>query len=80
MKIDYLEALVTAVIAIIIIDSEGVIKMINQAACTLFGYMKNELLNKNIKILMPEKTSNLHSSYLKQYLETKQTHDINEGS
>jgi PAS domain S-box-containing protein len=46
MKIDYLEALVTAVIAIIIIDSEGVIKMINQAACTLFGYMKNELLNK----------------------------------
>ena len=43
-----------AVEGIVTIDSKGTIETVNDAAKTLFGYSRDELVGKNVKMLMPE--------------------------
>lgn len=59
-----------AVDGIIVIDKEGTILVVNPAATTLFGYEKNEVLGRNVKMFMPRADRNQHDSYLRRYLET----------
>lgn len=59
-----------AIDGIIIIDHLGIIKEINPAALKLFAYRKNELIGKNIAMLMAGKHHQKHDGYLKNYLET----------
>ena len=59
-----------AVDAIIIIDSRGTILRFNQAAQQMFEYRTEEVLGKNVKLLMPENRSSRHDGYIKRYLET----------
>lgn len=66
----------TATDAIISIDSSGSIVSCNKATLQLFGYQENELLGKNISILMPEPYQSKHDSYIQNYLKTKQKHII----
>lgn len=56
--------------AIITIDEQGVIDTINPAAEKLFGYATQELLGKNISMLMPEPDRNNHNEYIARYLQT----------
>lgn len=68
---DTLKAVIkTAVDGIIIIDSRGRIQMANEAAQRLFGYELEELLNQNIKMLMPEPHQSQHDTYLDNYQRT----------
>ena len=60
----------TAVDAIISIESNGNIRDFNPAAEKMFGYQKDEVLGKNIKLLMPEPYQSEHDNYLKNYLTT----------
>lgn len=60
----------TATDGIIIIDQRGTILRVNGAVARLFGYHQEELLNRNIKILMPEKYGAHHDGYLEQYHRT----------
>ncbi len=63
-----LEAVIkTAVDGIIIIDEQGVIQLINQAALSLFGYEREALIGQNIKMLMPEPHHSRHDEYLHRY-------------
>lgn len=55
---------------IIIIDSQGIIENLNPAACQLFGYESNELVGRNVKILMPKEYSVLHDGFIEHYLKT----------
>ena len=49
-----LEAILsTAVNAIVTIDSSAVIESINPATTALFGYSEDELIGRNVKLLMP---------------------------
>ncbi len=57
--------------AVVTIDQHGIIEFFNKAAEDLFGYDRNEVLNKNVKILMPSVHSNHHDNYIKRYIETK---------
>jgi PAS domain S-box-containing protein len=67
-----LEAILeTAIDAIITINSNGNIETFNPAAEKLFGYSVEEILGKNINILMPEPYSSEHDSYLKNYEKTR---------
>jgi two-component system sensor kinase FixL len=60
----------TALDGILTIDESGSIESINRAGATIFGYTENELLGKNISLLMtaPHKTN--HQDYIENYLKS----------
>lgn len=55
---------------IITINARGIVTSFNPAAEKMFGYKHDEVIGKNIKILMPEPHSQHHDGYLKDYLKT----------
>lgn len=60
----------TMVDGVVTIDHRGRISGINQATENLFGYGREEILGRNVSILMPEPHASAHDSYLQRYLET----------
>lgn len=65
--------------AIISIDEHGVIELFNSSAAKMFGYAAEELIGKNIKILMPKPFCDDHDRYLKHYRQTGQRKVIGIG-
>jgi PAS domain S-box-containing protein len=66
-----LEAILnSAVAAIITIDTLGIIQTINPATERLFGYKAEELLGRNVRILMPSPYHEEHDAYLTSYVKT----------
>jgi PAS domain S-box-containing protein len=55
---------------IIVIDAMGRIEAFNRGAQELFGYPEEEVLGRNVSILMPSPHHEQHDSYLEQYLRT----------
>jgi PAS domain S-box-containing protein len=53
---------------IITIDKKGIISSFNYSAEKLFGYQSEDILNKNIKILMPKSIALEHDLYLEKYI------------
>ncbi|MCG8328947.1 MAG: PAS domain-containing sensor histidine kinase [Chitinophagales bacterium] len=60
----------TAVDGIIIINSRGIINMVNQAAIKLFGYSEEEMLGQNVSLLMPSPHREDHDAYIDNYHKT----------
>lgn len=54
--------------AIIVIDEHGLIEDCNPAAEHFFGYTRQELTGKNLKMLMPNPHRDAHDGYLARYL------------
>jgi len=59
-----------AVDGIIVIDKLGTIRVVNPAVTRLFGYEREELLGRNVKVLMPKPDRDQHDDYIRRYQET----------
>ena len=55
---------------IIVIDAKGRIEAFNRGAQDLFGYHEDEVLGRNVSILMPPPHQKQHDTYLERYLAT----------
>jgi two-component system, NtrC family, sensor kinase len=61
---------ISAVHAIVVIDKQGTVCAVNPAAERLFDYSAEELVDENVRILMPEPYRSEHDGYLRHYLQT----------
>jgi two-component system, LuxR family, sensor kinase FixL len=61
----------TAVDGVILIDARGVVVMFNPACEKLFGYSADEVIGKNVKMLMPEPYRHEHDRYIANYRDTR---------
>ncbi|WP_429398665.1 PAS domain-containing sensor histidine kinase [Mucilaginibacter lappiensis] len=68
-----------AIDGIITIDARGNIESINPAACKLFQYSPEEVIGKNVSVLMPPPDKQQHDEYLNRYQRTGHAHIIGIG-
>lgn len=69
------EARLTAIVdntvdGLITIDARGTVETFNRACEDIFGYEANEVIGRNVKMLMPDPYHGEHDGYLKNYQST----------
>jgi two-component system, LuxR family, sensor kinase FixL len=65
--------------AIIVIDDKAYIQSFNSTAQKLFGYAPEEVMGRNIKMLMPPYFSDKHDGYMSRYMATGEKRIIGKG-
>jgi two-component system sensor kinase FixL len=68
-----------AIDGIITIDDRGRMESINPSGCKLFGYTPEEVIGKNISMLMPQPDQRNHDQYIQRYQHTGDAHIIGKG-
>ncbi|MCI5222350.1 MAG: PAS domain S-box protein, partial [Candidatus Electrothrix sp. AR4] len=83
-KLQKSEARIRAVVdnlidGIITIDEKGIIEFFNPAAELIFGFQADEVIGKNVNMLMPEPHHSLHDIYLENYKKTGNAQLVRRG-
>lgn len=73
-EIRHRTVLASVVDALITISDHGMIESFNPAAERMFGYEADQVIGKNISMLMPEPYSSEHDGYLEKYRNTGEEH------
>nr|WP_294935504.1 PAS domain-containing sensor histidine kinase [uncultured Flavobacterium sp.] len=75
-----LNAIITnAIDGIITINEFGIIESINPSACKLFLYQPEEVIGKNVSMLMPSPDRERHDTYIQNYRHSGVPHIIGYG-
>jgi PAS domain S-box-containing protein len=69
----------TCVEGIITIDQRGIVESFNESAERIFGYGANEVIGKNVSMLMPPPDRDRHDEYIARYLATGEQRIIGIG-
>jgi PAS domain S-box-containing protein len=65
--------------ALLMIDDQGQIALVNQQVEALFGYKRQELLGRELECLLPERFHTLHLHHRRSYLENPKTRPMGLG-
>ena len=65
--------------AMVVIDEGGIVTSFSSAATQLFGYDPEEVIGRNVKMLMPAPYRDEHDEYIGRYLETGEARIIGYG-
>jgi two-component system sensor kinase FixL len=65
--------------AVILITHRGIIEAFNSAAMRIFGYPTEEVLGRNVALLMTDSDARTHDAHIARYLSTQQAHIIGVG-
>jgi PAS domain S-box-containing protein len=65
--------------AMIVIDETGIVSSFSAAAAQLFGYDPEEVIGRNVKMLMPAPYRDEHDDYIGRYLRTGEARIIGYG-
>ncbi|WP_425599038.1 PAS domain S-box protein [Azospirillum brasilense] len=68
-----------AVDGVVVADRNGIIRTVNRSCRDLFGYDEEELIGRNVSVLMPPPFSRDHDKYIGSYLETDRAKIIGIG-
>ena len=69
----------TALDGMVVIDSSGTVLLYNAACEQLFGYSAQEILGKNVNLLMPHPDRRNHDAYIRNYLRSGEAKIIGIG-
>jgi PAS domain S-box-containing protein len=61
----------TAMDAIVTANTDGAITLFNKAAEIMFQYTREDIMGRNITVLMPDKLADKHKASFQSYLETR---------
>jgi two-component system, LuxR family, sensor kinase FixL len=64
---------------LVVIDRTGLVQHFSPAAERMFGYSAEEIIGRNVSILMPSPHAGAHDSYLERYLSTGERRIIGIG-
>jgi two-component system sensor kinase FixL len=68
-----------AVDAVILITHQGIVQAFNPAAVRLFGYVPDEILGRNVAVLMTDGDTRAHDAHLARYVSSGEAHIIGLG-
>lgn len=69
----------SAVECLVFSDCDGVIRLVNPAAEKMFGWSRDELIGRNVIILMPDRDAAEHSSHLQRFVDDGTIRVIGKG-
>jgi two-component system sensor kinase FixL len=64
---------------LVVIDQHAIVQSFSTAARHMFGFAADEVIGRNVSILMPASHANLHDSYMEHYLTTGERRIIGIG-
>lgn len=70
----------SALEGVITVDADGIIEAFNPAAEEMFGYASNEVIGKNIEILIPAERRKVYWKTVEDYLKTGDRQSSNSGN